>query len=299
MEAQENVQEVPQSPFADEPVIETEDVAEDIEGAEEEDFPDTGEEEILEEEEGVTDDEDFIEDEEDDIDDEDPFDEDGEEVTDDEIDELLESLEAEEDEQADMVPHGALHKERARRKEAQEQLQDINNDLEEAKASVGEYEEALAKVKKQLKDLDLLDVVKLEEPTAKDPKLIELERQQKEAEIQQNAANLVTEMREEASQYLEEYQQIDASDAAQAEIVVGLAIANKAFGMEQEDAVVRAMDLLNKSLASKQKEGMKLVRPVQRARKPSVRKRSPARKAQASPGNVSGFFKEMANDAYE
>ena len=257
-----------------------------------EDSPELEDEELEGEE--LEDDDEFEDDEE--------FDEeeleDDDDLSDEDIEELLNSLDDDDDGQPDVVPHAALHKERERRKEVQQNLSQIDGQLSEANELVGKYEASLESVKAQLKELDLLDVVKLDEPKRLDPEVLQVRQAQAQQEQQNMIMKSVSDIRDEAAGFVDEYPLIDGDDAGVAEIVVGLSLANMAFGMEQEESVHHAMQLLNGSLSKGYKSSVRKARPApRRSAKASVRKRQ-APSVKVEKGNVSGFFKQMADDRF-
>ena len=300
----EVAQEAQPSPFANEP--EELEIVDDEQELDDADELNDDDEELLEADEEEYDDEEFDEE---DNDDESEFDEDNEEqrldddeLSDEEIDELLDSLDEEDDadEQPDTVPHAALHKERERRKELQQNLTVAGGELNDANELVEKYESSLDDIKKQLKDLDLLDVVNISEPKRLDPEVAKVRAEQKQQEQQDMVLRSVNDVRAEAADVIDEYPLINGESAEQAEIVVGLALANMAFGMEQEDAVHHAMKLLNGSLVVTRKTAVRQQKPVaRRSNKARVQKR---RQRQSAPrvekGNVSSFFNKMADDKF-
>ena len=298
----EVAQEAQPSPFANEPEeLEIDDDEQELDDADElndddEELLDDSEQDTSEEfdEEDNDDESEFEDDEEQELDDD--------ELSDEEIDELLDSLDEEDDaeQQPDTVPHAALHKERERRKELQQSLTVAGGELNDANELVEKYESSLDDIKKQLKDLDLLDVVNISEPKRLDPEVAKVRAEQKQQEQQDMVLRSVNDVRAEAADVIGEYPLINGESAEQAEIVVGLALANMAFGMEQEDAVHHAMDLLNGSLAVKRKAAVRQQKPVSRkTNKARVQKR---RQRQSAPrvekGNVSSFFNKMADDRF-
>jgi len=268
------------SPFedTDEPILD-EPVEEGLEESDDE-FPDDDDD--AESYEEYEDDEDSDDDELDD------------EESDDDLEELLEEIE--EEDVVDTVPHAALHKERERRKEVQQTLAGVTAELGERDELVGKYKESLDSLKKQLKDLDLLDVVNIDEPKGLDPEVAKIKAAQQQQEQQEQVMRSVADVRSEAADVISEYPMVDGDSPEQAEIVVGLALANIAFGMEQEDAVHHAMKLLNGSLAVKKKAAIRTGKPTPVRKRKRVQPKRSRSQAKVSSGNVSDFFSKMAED---
>ena len=283
------------SPFADESV-EPELNADELETGEEEEglaqsmFEDESEE--------PEDDDDSHED---DSEDDDESDDEDEDLSDEEIDELLESLDAddEEEEQVQTVPHAALHKERARRKELQAYATQLEQTAQGEQERVKQYETALEAVEKQIKDLGLEDVVKLDKPKAVDPELAAYKAQQAEEAKQQKVMKSIGEIREEAAAFLPEYPMIKGDSPEHEEIVLGLALAATHFGSNPEDAAARAMKILNDALTAESKKAIRQRKPVQRKTTVSrSAKRQPKRNVKVEAGNTKSFFDDLAKNKF-
>lgn len=217
------------------------------------DFIEEVEEEEVEEEEveeELSDDE--LEESPDDSDEDEPEDEDDSEDENEPEDDGEEEVE-----EVQTVPHAALHKERERRKEVQSHLQEANTYLQELSKSVVDYEQQLSGIKKQLKELDLEDIVDVKEPTGTTKELLD-QRAAKEAQRQEQIAlNTVMELKQEAALHLDEFPMIDGNDPEQAELVLGFAYAASMMGGDKEEAVMKAMGILNKHLAGAKKSAIR------------------------------------------
>jgi len=241
--------------------------------------------------------------------DEDPIDdndeeqsEDEDDLSDDEINELLDQLEDDESEeeveedQIQTVPHAALHKERERRKELQQHYQAQQTALNQSQERIKTYEDSLSAVEKQIKELGLEDVVKLDKPQEADPEIVKLKAEQQKKAQEEQVAKTVGDIRQEAAGYLEEYPMVKGDSPEHEEIVLGLSLAAMYFGSEMEEATTRAMDTLNKALISQGKANVRQKKPVRATpAKASVKRRTPQR-PKPKAGDVKGFFDQMADD---
>ena len=223
---------------------------------------------------------------------------DDEELDDEELEELLDEEDDDEEEadEVQTVPHAALHKEREKRKEIQSQLQEASSENQQLNDTISKYQEAIDSIEKQLKELDLDDVIKVEHPEKLSKEMLELKAQKQLQEQQEQINNLVEDVRSEAADILPEYSMIDGNDPVQAEIVLSNAFAAMTFGMELEEAVHHAMKLLNDSLTVKKKQLARSTKPVKRERSQrSVKRKAPARRKPTA-GNVSSVFNDIAGN---
>jgi len=275
------------SPFADDP---------EVLGAEIED--EGQEQEAIEPEDEIEQEDDF-EGEEDGFDEE-PSDDD-KELSDEEIEELLNDLDddGEAEEEVRTVPHAALHKERERRKEAQQYIQAQHQEIAGFQGKLKEFEDSFASVEKQLAELGLEDVVKLEKPQPDDPELAAYKAQQAQQANEQEVLKTVGDIREEASNMLQEYPMVSGESPEHEEIVLGLSLAAMYFGSDAEEATTRAMETLNKALAAKSKADLRQRKPARKkvASSRSV-KRQGKKPIKVSAGNVKGVFDAMADKTF-
>jgi len=222
---------------------------------------------------------------------------DDEELSDEDAEELEEepSDDEEEDEVvADTVPHAALHKERERRKETQIELHEQQAQLVEANNSIDSYRKSLADIKLQLKELGLDDEIDVKEPREVSEEVLEVRREKEATRQQEQVTTLVTDLREEAALHLEEFPQIDGSDSEQAELILGFAMASTMLGAEKEDAILKAMGILNKHLGNAKKSARRA--PPRRQAASATRKASSTTRTAITKGNVQGIFDSYADD---
>jgi len=222
---------------------------------------------------------------------------DDEELDDEELEELLDDDDDEEDaDEVQTVPHAALHKERERRKEIQAALQASTQREQELNAAIESYEGTIANIEKQLKELDLDDVIKLDRPQALSPEMLEMKAKQQQIEQQQQLENATASLRQEAAGLLNEYPMIDGNSAEQAEVIITNALASIMLGADPEDALHHSMKVMNDSLSSVKKAAIRKRKPVKKASSQrSVKRKAPARRKPTA-GNVSGVFNDIAGN---
>jgi len=279
---------LPVSPFAEDTADEMETEVWEPEG-----------EDPIEESEDELEEHDDLEESDDELEESDDEAEEESELTDEELDELLAELEEEDEEedQVDVVPHAALHKERERRKEVQAELVEQQQMLEEANSTVKEYKDALEDIKAQLKELDLEDVVNIRAPKEVPEEVLELRQQQAAERQQQQVVELVNDLRSEAVQHIEEFPQIDGNDPEQAELILGFAMASTMLGADKEDAILKAMGILNKHLASAKKAAKRPVaRKVTKPARAAKRRKASSTSRAIKKGDVRSVFDSYAEE---
>ena len=223
-----------------------------------------------------------------------------EEVEEDDIEdinwqEMLESLKGE---KANL--NKALHAEREKRKEASTKAEQLEAAL--ASASNNSYKEQLAQVKAQLKELDLEDVIKIDEPAPLDPRLQTLLQQQEAAAEQQKQYQLITEMQSSVSEQLGGYGNIDAESTEQGQILGQLIMSGVKGGLSMNDAVSSSMETLNSLLGKTTKVAKTSRTPVVKPKAKPIKaathtkaRTTPAKKAIAD-GDFASLFARMGKE---
>jgi len=205
------------------------------------------------------------------------------------------------DDQPSVVPHQALHKERMKRKQVQEQLQQATEALQVYQAQVAHLQQQLAAVKKALKDANLDGVidVEIDDPPSEEQvkQMIQQQQQQMEQALQNTVAQLKEELDDLASAY-----GIDSNDETLAELMLASTVAAVMLGEDPTDAVENTVNLVRKLIARQSHTERRSVRRVVR------RKRSPARKSQEitpsvsdkiRKGDIDGVFDALAEQMFQ
>jgi len=273
---------VSESMFANEVVEEA--PAEDTEGVEGE-----AEEEVNE---------DVVEDE--DLDNEDVDEDDDEEGEDSEADSEDNTEEADTDESVTQLEEvnsnlkRAMQSEREKRKQATEEVANLEAKLEAVKGSSDQY----SKLVEQIKELGLEDVLEVQEEQALDPRIKQMLEEQEAAALQTQQAEAVetfkATMQSEVHSNVGNYVNIDTNDDKQGAILAQMIVSDVIQGSEVEDAVAKNLKLLDAMLApAKRKPKVVPTKKVRSATK-TTKDVSSRRKAKAvQEGDMSSVFADI------
>lgn len=222
-----------------------------------------------------------------------------------EADESNEDDDEDEDEESDKYLEiannlkTALHKEREKRKQLAEeaevqqgQLMVVNDYAEKAHAQ-------LEAIKKQLEELDLLDVVEVKMPDIDKDKVEELQKKAQE-QAQKAAEETIGEIQTLTAEKVTEYKHINPESDAQG-VLLGQAIIGAInAGSSVEDAVTNSLNALNSILEVYSKRGQvaKKAAPKRKAVKVKSNGAAKAKQRQAAldTGDFSSLFQDIGRE---
>lgn len=187
----------------------------------------------------------------------------------------------------------ALQAERTKRQERDAKIQELEAAI--VSANTDSYKDQLAKVREQLKELDLEDVIKIEEPKELDPRLQALLKGQEATEQQNKRAVQVAEMQTVVTEKLSEYGNIDAESAEQGAILGQMILSSVGSGAEMSVAVDAALTTLNSLLENTTKVAKKAREPAVKPKSKPIKAATTAKKS-TNPEKkaiASGDFKDL------
>ena len=257
-------------------------------------------EETVEESEGEISEEDEVDEE--DGEEADDTEEDEEDEESDESDE--EEDDAEEEEQPNPVADNlkkALHAERAKRKEAAEQLSQMGQHVETVVAQAEQYGQAYEAIVASLKENgleDLVDVPKVQEVS---PEVLEARRMKQEQANQENVTKFYDYVRTEATSLAPDYKNVDLSNNDHGTLLTQVITAAVVSGIDREAAIAEGMSVVDRVVANAKKEALKSRQPAVKPKsKPNARtkqsKGSNSIKSSIRSGNTDDVFSKLAKE---
>lgn len=163
----------------------------------------------------------------------------------------------------------ALNEERGMRKSAQEERDSLNSEIESLRSEAEDLQSIVESYAKQIEELDLADVIKVEGKT--DPKLRELEKEKAAREQEEASRESIekfnAEMVSQATAIAPDYKNVDIQNDEQGAALQQMIYVSAMNGMSMEDSVKSAFERLNSILDSALK---KRPAPVKPKRKPKA-----------------------------
>jgi len=191
----------------------------------------------------------------------------------------------------------ALKSERGKRKGLSTELKELQAQLKDNQGSG--FEDSYNKLVEQITELDLQDVLKVDKPKEQDPQIKKLLKMQEEQEQQTRVQTFYNDMREEVSNVIQEYPNIDVKSQEQGAIISQMIVASvSSGGSDLEEATANALSALDGLLSSTKESTKKArkpeVKPRKKQRSATASRRKTSSSKRASQGDFGGVFSDLA-----
>lgn len=190
----------------------------------------------------------------------------------------------------------ALHAERAKRKEAAENVAKLNQQIQTMNQENSSYKEAYETVIASIKEYGLEDVIKLPAKAEINPEVLEARKIKQQQETQENVKKFYDFVRNEATSVAPEYTNVNLSNPEHGTALTQIITAAVVNGVDRETAVAEGMKVLNSIIATAKKEALKSRQPaVTPTAKPKARTKQSASASvdKTSPEGINKLFASM------
>lgn len=171
----------------------------------------------------------------------------------------------------------ALHAERAKRKEAAENMARLQQQIQNMSAESGQYKQAYDAVLASIKEYGLEDVVKVPKVEELSPEVLEARQIKQQKEVQENIKKFYDDVRVEATSLAPDYSNVNLSNAEHGTALTQIITAAVVNGMDKEAAVAEGLKVLDSIIATAKKEALQSRQPAVKPKsKPKARTKQPS-----------------------